>query len=78
VPALGEDSGADALFGFRNQDSELDVLDFDEAWRALLRGAQQVIRPVKPSALRDALRAADAELARRREGGGGVAAARRV
>jgi hypothetical protein len=44
--------------------------DFDEAWRALLRGAQQVIRPVKPSALRDALRAADAELARRRENGG--------
>jgi signal transduction histidine kinase/CheY-like chemotaxis protein len=71
VPALGEDSGADALFGFRNQDSELDVLDFDETWRALLRGAQQVIRPVKPSALRDALRAADAELARRREGSGG-------
>ena len=46
--------------------------DFDEAWRALLRGAQQVIRPVKPSALRDALRAADAELARpkRRDDGG--------
>ena len=78
VPALGEDSGADALFGSARtphnndaENSELDVLDFDEAWRALLRGAQQVIRPVKPSALRDALRAADAELARRREGGGG-------
>ncbi len=81
VPALGEDSGADPFFGSARigahqcaEDSELDVLDFDEAWRALLRGAQQVIRPVKPSALRDALRAADAQLARRRderEGGGG-------
>ena len=78
VPALGEDSGADALFGSarigahqNSENSEPDVLDFDEAWRALLRGAQQVIRPVKPSALRDALRAADAQLARRREGGGG-------
>jgi len=78
VPALGEDSGADPFFGSarigahqNSENSELDVLDFDEAWRALLRGAQQVIRPVKPSALRDALRAADAELARRRQGGAG-------
>ena len=62
VPALGEDSAPDALFGSARtphnndaENSELDVLDFDEAWRALLRGAQQVIRPVKPSALRDAL-----------------------
>ena len=73
VPALGEDSsffghGSDASIG--RSPSELDR-DFDEAWRAVLRSAQQVIRPVKPSALRDALRAADAELARRREGGGG-------
>ena len=56
---------SDASEGPFERDHEL-----DEAWRALLRGAQQVIRPVKPSALRDALRAADAELARRREGGG--------
>ena len=41
VPALGEDSGADALFGSarigahqNSENSELDVLDFDEAWRA--------------------------------------------
>ena len=69
VPALGEDSsffghGSDASIG--RSPSELDR-DFDEAWRAVLRSAQQVIRPVKPSALRDALRAADAELARRCE-----------
>ena len=67
-------AGEDSFFGSEmtrdhSEHSDRDW-DFDEAWHALLRGAQQVIRPVKPSALRDALRAADAELARRRENGG--------
>ena len=54
--------------GGGNGGDDGDENDFTHGWRSLLRETRQVIRPVKPSALRDALLATDGELRRRGSG----------
>ena len=56
-------------------DRDEDPAGMEAGWRALLRSITQVVRPVKPSAMRAAMRRAEAML-ERADGGGGKDVAR--
>ena len=59
----------------RPHDRDEDPAGMEAGWRALLRSITQVVRPVKPSAMRAAMRRAEAML-ERADGGGGKDVAR--